>query len=101
MLSRVLSVFLIFWSFSSRALRFLTIFRRFLSIPTNSSPARLSASFTMFSGRPIFLASSKANEPPGMPISNLNRGWIFEASNCMAPLITPVSGPEAYSFKFV
>ena len=101
MSSRVLSVCLIFCSFSSRARLFLAILRRFLSIPTNSSPALVSASFTMASGSPIFLASSNANELPGNPISSLNNGTIFLASNCIAPFTTPVSLPDAYSFRFV
>ena len=101
MLSSVLSVFLIFWIFSSSTFLFLTIFRRFLSMPTNSSPARFSASLTIVSGSPILRASSNAKEFPGSPISSLNSGAMFLASNCIAPFTTPVSAPDAYSFRFV
>ena len=56
---------------------------------------------TIFSGKPIFLASSNAKELPGNPMSSWNNGWIRDASNCIAPFITPVSEPEAYSLRFV
>ena len=75
-----LSLCFTFCSFSSRARRFLAILLRLRSIPTNSSPARLSASLTMGSGSFILRASSKAKELPGRPISSLNMGSIFEES---------------------
>ena len=95
MLSRVLSVCLMRSSLSSMALRFLAILRRLRSMPTNSSPALVSASLMIFSGSPVFLASSKANELPGSPISSLKSGAMFCTSNIIAPLITPVSPDDA------
>ena len=75
-----LSLSLTFWSLSSRARRLRAILRRLRSMPTNSSPARFSASLTMASGSYILRASSNANELPGSPISSLNMGAMREES---------------------
>ena len=89
-LSSVLSVALMRESFSSRARRLRAIWRRLRSMFTNSLPARASASLTTSAGRPIFLASSKANELPGIPCCNWKSGLMAAPSKSMAPLTTPL-----------
>ena len=88
-LSSVLSVVLMRASFSSRTRRLRAIWRRLRSMFTNSLPARSSASLTTSAGSPIFRASSKAKELPGMPCCSWKSGLMAAPSKSIAPLTTP------------
>ena len=62
------------------------------------SPVMLAASSKICFGKPIFLAISKANDEPGLPVIMMYMGCMKRVSNSMAPLTMP-SWLSAKSFK--